>query len=156
MYKKIAAESKLWTESELQEKNWAGLPTVGWASPKFSLQFTFGLQFTFRCNSLAHDLSCTKIRFQFDGNPFQLGKLYVVASFQIFWTYFWWKLKLYCCTKVYRVFLTNKIIYYRMSHIEMHKTKSVLGHIFPSQFHYAGNLYLPWLLRIYVTREFSS
>ena len=35
--------------------NWAGLPTVGRASPNFILQFTIGLRFTFSCNSLVHD-----------------------------------------------------------------------------------------------------
>ena len=49
MYKWIAAES------ELQEKIWAGLATVGQAGPNFILQFIFGLQFTFICNSLVHD-----------------------------------------------------------------------------------------------------
>ena len=40
-----------WIELKVncRKKNWASLPTVGWASPNFILQFTFS------CNSLVHD-----------------------------------------------------------------------------------------------------
>ena len=38
-----------------RKKNGGGLPTNGRASPKFSLQFTFGLHFTLGCASLVHD-----------------------------------------------------------------------------------------------------
>ena len=34
---------------------WAALQTVDQASPNFILQLTFGLQFTFSCNSLVND-----------------------------------------------------------------------------------------------------